>query len=366
MKRLFITLLIPLLNHAATWSAWNGITVGATGGNISQWNGGTIGTSAGNIGAWNGLASPGGGTVATPTDSPGAGTYSSTQSVTLSDATGSAVICYRTDGTAPTAATPGTCDSPAITYSGAFNISATSTLKAIGTKVGMTNSGVMSSLYTINIASCGSGTIAAAQGSTTSGLDFTISLTIAAGDAVAVFAGGPTSTPTAVTDNGTGGANTYTQVANSPQTNGGYGEGSTFYTVAVHAATTITVTAAAGHNFAIAINGGGGCSYDTTAYATNTAGATATTASFNTAAASGKGFIAVGGSSYYGTSAAASSVAGTTATIPTNGTFFEGLGGSNGAVEYVTGRGTTTGSTAALTINSANSFYGTIFSVVFK
>jgi hypothetical protein len=93
---------------------------------------------------------PGGATVATPTDSPGAGTYGSTQSVTLSDATGSAVLCYRVDGAAPTAATAGTCDAPATTYSGAFNISATATLKAIGTKVGLTNSGVLTSLYTIS------------------------------------------------------------------------------------------------------------------------------------------------------------------------------------------------------------------------
>ena len=96
------------------------------------------------------MASGGSGaTVATPTDSPGTGTYSSSQNVTLSNTTGGTTICYRTDGAAPTATTAGVCDAPATTYSGAFNISATATLKAIGTKVGLSNSGVLTSGYII-------------------------------------------------------------------------------------------------------------------------------------------------------------------------------------------------------------------------
>jgi hypothetical protein len=87
--------------------------------------------------------------VAIPIDLPGAGTYYATQSVTLTDATGGAVICYRTDGGTPTASTPGTCDAPAITYSGAFNIAVTSTLEAIGTEASLANSPVLTSIYTI-------------------------------------------------------------------------------------------------------------------------------------------------------------------------------------------------------------------------
>jgi len=91
------------------------------------------------------------GTVATPTDSPGAGTYGSTQSVTLSDSTSGATICYTIDGSTPGAATAGTCDSsPTTTYSTAISVSSTTTIKAIGTKSGMTNSGVLTSLYTIS------------------------------------------------------------------------------------------------------------------------------------------------------------------------------------------------------------------------
>jgi hypothetical protein len=83
-------------------------------------------------------------TVSTPTDSPGAGTYSSTQSVTLSCATSGASIYYTTDGSTPNATKT--------LYTGAFNISVTTTLKAIGIKSGYTNSSILSSVYTISVA----------------------------------------------------------------------------------------------------------------------------------------------------------------------------------------------------------------------
>src|SRR3989344_252403 len=72
----------------------------------------------------------------------------------------SAVICYPTDGSAPGASTPGTCDtSPTQTYSGAVSITATATtLKAIGTKSGYTNSAVQSATYTLQVADPAFGT----------------------------------------------------------------------------------------------------------------------------------------------------------------------------------------------------------------
>jgi Chitobiase/beta-hexosaminidase C-terminal domain/Legume lectin domain len=79
--------------------------------------------------------------VATPTFSPAAGTYSSTQSVTISDSTANATIYYTTDGTTPT---------PSSTkYTGTITVSSTETLKAIAVATGSTNSAVASAAYTI-------------------------------------------------------------------------------------------------------------------------------------------------------------------------------------------------------------------------
>jgi hypothetical protein len=87
--------------------------------------------------------------VANPTASPLPGSYTSPQTITLSDATSAAVICWRSDGPNPTASTPGVCDAGSNTYSAPFILSSTSTILAIGTKAGSTNSGIASFAYTI-------------------------------------------------------------------------------------------------------------------------------------------------------------------------------------------------------------------------
>lgn len=89
-----------------------------------------------------------GSTVATPTASPVAGTYATTQTVSLSTATGGATICYTIDGSTPAAATAGTC-SHGTTYSTAITIATTTTINALGTLSGATNSGIFTGLYTI-------------------------------------------------------------------------------------------------------------------------------------------------------------------------------------------------------------------------
>ena len=81
-------------------------------------------------------------TPLTPVASPGAGSYGSTQSVTLTDAS-AAFILYTTDGSTPACPATGTL------YSGAISISVTTTLKAIGC-VGADGGGVLTSVYTIN------------------------------------------------------------------------------------------------------------------------------------------------------------------------------------------------------------------------
>ena len=82
------------------------------------------------------------GTVATPTFSPAAGTYASTQSVAISTTTVGASIRYTTDGSTPSS-TVGTV------YSGPIAVSATTTLKAIAYLAGWTDSAVNSAAYTI-------------------------------------------------------------------------------------------------------------------------------------------------------------------------------------------------------------------------
>ena len=61
--------------------------------------------------------------AATPTFSPAAGTYTSAQSVTLSDSTAGASIYYTTDGTTPTTSST--------KYTAAINVASTTTIKAI-------------------------------------------------------------------------------------------------------------------------------------------------------------------------------------------------------------------------------------------
>ncbi len=79
--------------------------------------------------------------AATPTFSPAAGTYSTAQTVTLSDTTPGAVIFYTTDGTAPTTASA--------VYSAAIKVSASETVKALATASGHAQSAVASAAYVI-------------------------------------------------------------------------------------------------------------------------------------------------------------------------------------------------------------------------
>src|SRR5437899_432724 len=79
--------------------------------------------------------------VATPTFSPGAGTYTGSVTVTISDATSGATIYYTTDGSTPTTSSA--------VYSGALTFTQNTTLKAMAAASGMTNSGVASATYTV-------------------------------------------------------------------------------------------------------------------------------------------------------------------------------------------------------------------------
>ena len=102
---------------------------------------------------WLAYLTPSGPTVATPTFSPAAGTYTSAQSVTISTSTSGASSRYTTDGSNPTATT-GTV------YSSPVAANATTTLKAVGYATGFATSPVATAVYTINVP----GTVVASVG----------------------------------------------------------------------------------------------------------------------------------------------------------------------------------------------------------
>ena len=135
------------------------------------------------------------------TGSSGAWTCTGTTSVTITDATAD-FIRYTTNGSTPSFAS-GTL------YTGAFNISATTTLKAIGcTLLDAKCGGVLTSVYTIS-ASPAYGTLiysAALLGSTSSDV-LTTTGTAAAGSTIVLYYTNTTSPDpvTAVTDSGCGG-----------------------------------------------------------------------------------------------------------------------------------------------------------------
>ena len=88
--------------------------------------------------------------VLMPTFSPVPGTYTSPQTITISDATPSSTIYYTIDGSTPS---PGVGTTKA--YSAPIAINVTTTIKAIATATGFSNSAVASSAYVITSVASG-------------------------------------------------------------------------------------------------------------------------------------------------------------------------------------------------------------------
>jgi uncharacterized repeat protein (TIGR03803 family) len=112
-----------------------------------------------------------GGTVAAPSFSPPAGTYTSAQAVIINDSTSGASIRYTTDGVTTPTETVGTL------YTGSISIGTTTTLKAIAYESGMTDSTVTSGQYTISTPQVAAPSFSPAAGTYTSVQTVTITTT---------------------------------------------------------------------------------------------------------------------------------------------------------------------------------------------
>jgi alpha-tubulin suppressor-like RCC1 family protein len=105
--------------------------------------------------------------VETPTISPGSGTYSATQTVSISTTTANATIRYTTDGSAPTEAST--------VYAGPFSIATSTTIKAAAFRSGWTPSTTASATYTMNFGTLPLPGITPAAGTYTSEAAVTLS-----------------------------------------------------------------------------------------------------------------------------------------------------------------------------------------------
>lgn len=229
-----------------------------------------------------------------PQFSPAAGTYASTQSVTLTSYPSGSTTCYRTDGVAPTG-TNGTCGPGSTTYSTPISVPLTATISAISTKSGFNNGILSSALYTITntpiyVGTCGN----TATSSSTTVVTCTMSVT--AGDMAFVMCRGSNAPNYTITAPG----DTFTQFSAVAGT-GGYSQGSYAFGLA-GGSTTFTCTASASTGFqglqVLDYHPGGVSSLATSA--TNTISSSTTTFTSAAITTSGSSFVIACGNPEFG------------------------------------------------------------------
>ena len=139
-----LTMTITDMVTAAVWStSWTVNLPGVIGSNTAYvgFTGSTGGlTASQKILTWSYINNAPVSPVASPTFSPVAGTYTTAQTVTISDTTSGAKIYYTTNGTAPT--------SSSTLYSGPISVAASETVQAIAVS-GSNTSSAASAAYTI-------------------------------------------------------------------------------------------------------------------------------------------------------------------------------------------------------------------------
>ncbi|MDD2230342.1 MAG: chitobiase/beta-hexosaminidase C-terminal domain-containing protein [Candidatus Cloacimonetes bacterium] len=106
-------------------------------------------------------------TIATPTFSPAAGTYTTVQTVSISCATSGASIRYTTNGTDPTESSS--------QYSSPISVQSTTTLKVKAFKANYNPSSIVTATYTINLPTVATPSISLASGTYTGGQTTSIS-----------------------------------------------------------------------------------------------------------------------------------------------------------------------------------------------
>jgi len=343
---LTLTITDTVTNASFTTSAAINIP-SVVGGNTAYagFTGGTGGSAAvQNVLSWTYVVGAGTPAAAVPTFSPVGGTYTSTQTVAISDTTAGATIYYTTNGTTPTTSSS--------IYSGLISVGSTETLNAVAVASGYSTSATGSAAYTINLPAAATPTFSPVAGTYTSAQTVTIS-EATAGATIYYTTNGTTPTTSSTVYSGPISVGT-TETLNAIAVASGYSTsavGTAAYTITLPAATPTFSPVAGSYTSAQSVTISDATAGATIYYTTN--GTTPTTSS-----AVYSGPISVGSTETLNAIAVASgystSVVGTAAytiTLPAATPTFSPVAGSYTSVQTVTISDATAGATIYYTTN---------------